>query len=1306
VSEWSRPASGFRFKSGGIKINTPADALGPDKYPYLQNVRSYEDDSLQTRPQISLISSSVASTTSVLSLEGSLGFYKSGTGIFSTGSSSGPIDTGYSTGGVSMTPFRPNSSSNAWEYIWDSVQSRKANINSGTVTVQNTGIVEPQAPVDFGIGQSFFTPLSVTNTQTVNFVTTGSVGFNSITTRVADTVAAVFQDPALPPGTLPEYTLQTTAASSATAQYQTGMVITVGTPGPDTYFQVKDVYPALVGTTTIAGIYYYAGTTGRCVVVPQNIGADDNEGLSLLQQNILAGIRRGALVTIGTETCYVLGTAAGVDGTISFEVITTAHHAAGEILTGKTAIKVLRSSQFAGGSPGAPTAGQAIGALAIFFTTTSGLGTTTSPVGTAQPFSYAGTSYRPDDYVHFSLAVDDYSKINEIKLLFDVSDGTFTADYYFYSFRPNDIMAGIQNNLTQLGVAQLSAQRTTIDDEAAVRGSTSSSAEFLPGAGQWSDLYIPLSQFIRVGGDQTRSFVDVNSFQMFCNASGNTDLFFGTVDLCGGFSPDTEGNPAYQYFIRPRSSLTGAQGNPSPLPRYGIRPKREEILVILPTTYVDTQMDYWDIFRFGGTADTPRFAGTVPLSAGQFLDQFSDLALANNPVLSYDNKQPFPSIGPPLMGTASVVGTAMVATLPTASAQPSSAGTLNQIANLLPGNLINVTQQVYTLWTRPTLISSTGTTQTWLLQTVENAGVLGGAAITINEPLLAAQHLPFVWGPDANGVMFAVGDPLRPGFIVTTNAQNPDSASDKNSYELCQPTEPLLNGFLLAGTSIVFSTNRAWRGYPLGTGRYNWVEIPVGKGLAAPFALTTDGKIGHYVGKDGIYEMDGGPGRSITDEDLYTLFPNEGTGQGVNYVYGSLTVFAPDYTRADRFRLANINGFLFFEYLDLTGTQRTMVYQLSKKAWSIDVTTPSISVRSGTTAPAESAGVLNNQMFMGAADGSIYMQLATPTTSGETINCFVAIKEEMYGDIRASKLFGDASFDAIIPDGMTIQPVQFGAIASSPTTLIPATVRPQIPFLVDLGGEIRARALGAILSWTDRGFTTFLYSFQYSYIEQPADTADRFGDWDDSNYLGNKYYQGFILECDTSNANKVVLIRDSDLQQLHDFDSVQGANTINHNGQIITAYSFTNPFIAHSVRYEPDGIDWRMFKLTWVFQPTPESVFTWKTQPTSHGQSGWQHLRQNQIIAHRSTADITFTLLADGTTYTFTIPNSGGFFAKTILPISAIKAMVWEYTFTSTQPFSLWQEDQEHVMVKAWGSTGPYERFKLMGGQMGPRAEI
>lgn len=1400
MSQWSRPASGFRFKFAGVKLNSTADALPPDKYAYAANVRAYEDDQLTSRPQ--LAKEFTGPNGPVISLEATLGMSKVNGDICFNGT---PVDSGYSiTEGSSLTPFRPNASPNAFEYVWDSQKSGKIYIPpSGGNVVQKVGIAEPQSPVDYGIENSLFTPLATTATNVISYVHTGTAGGITDTVKVNDTVAAVFQDPALPPLTLNEYTVQTT---STTQTYQVGEFISIGTPDVDCY-QIKDVYPALVGTVSIIGIYYYAGSTGRCVVVPFNVGQQDNSGLSELQQNLLTGIRRGALVTLGGETCYVLGTAVGVDGTISFEISTTGTHTAGEILTGQPAIKVLLSSTFNGATPISPSVGAHISAHYASFNVGTGLGAQTSIIGISNPFSYQNISYRPGDFLHVSVMASDLSNLIECKILLDCSavPNSF-SDYYYYAFRPSDIEANINNISTQLGAAQIAAQRQQIDEEAAARGQSASSATLYPGDGLWSDLFVPLGQLIRVGSDQTRSLLNATYFQVVINAAASLTFGFHTIDLCGGFSPDVETGLGMEYIIRPRSSLTGAKGNPSPRARYLLYPKREEVNVVLPTSYSDPQMDTWDIFRRGATLERFVFAGTVPLAAGEFLDNYADLSITNNPQADYNLHEPFPSIGPPITGTANVIGTAMVATFPLASADTPAAGTLSQLVSLLPGNLINVGQQVYTLWTRPTVISNTISTQTLLFQLVENAGVQGNVNIIINEPTLANQNLAQVWGPDANGVFFAVGDPLRPGFVSRTNPQNPDAASDKNVDELCPPTEPLMNGALSSGTSIVFSPNRAWRAYSQANGRYNWVEIPVGRGLAAPFCICTDGKIIYYLGKDGIYETVGGESKSITDDDLFTLFPQEGI-QGVNYTYAGQTIYAPDYGLADSFRLAIVNGFLFFFYKDYSGLYRTLVYQVARKAWSPDVQADALTIAAPTTLPGEDSSTFNQQLVFGSLSGGIYTEVLVPDPDGEAVAAKVAIREEDYGDLRATKLFGDASLDAIIPTGLTVTPTVFGVL-QTPDSLAPDSTRPAIPFVIPFAGELRARAMGALFEWTDTGTSTFLFSYQISYIPQPEDTTDRFQDWDSAGSEGAKWFEGFLLEADTSDVIKGLVIRDSDSLTVHDFNSalLQTFNEIQHNGQSTIAYSFSDPFIAHQVRFEPtDNVSWREFKiqwvtvpyaelvddfippfdslgtenakyiqgflleadtdniakaftvqsgddlsfhvpqqspatfngksikaftfsppfithslrllsadsnpwrkftLKWIWQPTPESVVTWRTQPTSHGLPGWQHLRQNQLVAHRSTADLTFTIIADGVSTNYNIPNSGGAFVKTLVPIAAIKALVFEYQFTSSAPFSLWLEDQESIYVGDWGRSGPYRNFHLTGGSMGNRAEI
>ena len=1295
--EWSRPASASRFNFLGVKTNIVADALPEHKYALAQNIRSYNDDEIQTRPQMGEFQAApIGTPLPILSLESSIGIYKIGTNLYAAGNA---IDTGYSTNGCSLTPFRPNASPSAWEYAWDSLQARKILIPpSGPPVVANTGLIEPQLQVEGGITNAYYNSIYSQNISVYTFA--GALSNGGGSTRVTDTVAAVFPDPASPT----YYSIQPT---NQTQEYGIGeQVIFNAAPTP---WRIHDVFPAMVGTISISSITYYTGTTGRCVVVPFTIGspAEDGAGATLQQENAFARLRRGSLINFSTgETCFVLSVTDGPAGAVAFEVSTVSNHTAAETFIGLNAFAIC--TQNGNTLFGTPVAGNSITKATTLVNLTSGIGTVNPTSGiSGNPFVFNGSPFREDDYITFSLEfINGLENLVEMKLLIDVGDGTFESDFYYATFRPADIMAAVVNNLTTLGTAQIAAQRETIDQESQAKGQTLSSAQTSPGANTWSDISFPIRDLTRVGSDPTKSLQTMVNYQFLFNSTGNAAVNIALdFSISGGYAADTgdTGNP-YLYRIRPRASTTGVKGNPSPLPRYGIAPRRTQVSLTLPTSYPDPQMDTWDIFRIGGTLDKWTQVGSVPVAMGSFNDIYPDDTVRLNPILDFDNLQPFPSIGDPLTGTAVVGGYLLTVTFPLGSSDPVAAKTLAQIGNLLPGNLINIGQQFYTLQTRPTFISSSSV-QVWQFLLQENAGTNSSAPIIIYEPLLAAQALPYVWGPDANGVFFAVGDLLRPGFVVRTNPKNPDSASDKNTNDLCPPTEPLQNGALISGTSIVFSPNRAWRGFPQQGGKYNWVEIPVGRGLAAPFGICTDGKIIYYWAKDGICATSGGVSVSLTDDDLYNLFPHEGIFAS-DYSYGGQVISAPDYSRIATFRLAVVNGWLFADYQNSSGQPRSLVCNLARKAWSTDVYARPITVRSAITLPTSVNGSLQQQMFAGTTTGEIDIELSTPNPSGgqETVACVLATKEEMYGDIRATKLFGDASLDAVLPSGLTTTPMSFGH-PQTPTTFPVTTPRPQLPLIVDLLGEIRARSLGALLTWTDLGKITVLYSIQFSYITQPEDTTDRFSDWTDAGYLGNKFWQGFKLMADTTDVVKGLIIRDAETLATHDFSSIAGTNKIQHNGQTVIAYSFNTPFLAHQVRYEPDEISWREFKIEWVWERSPELVYNWKIQPTAHGLAGWQHLRQNQIVAHRSTADITLTIVADGAPTTYTIPNSAGAFVKTIVPLQAIKALVHSYQFASTQPFSLWLDDQEFY-VGDWGRSAPYRNFRLTGSTMGNRAEI
>jgi hypothetical protein len=200
--------------------------------------------------------------------------------------------------------------------------------------------------------------------------------------------------------------------------------------------------------------------------------------------------------------------------------------------------------------------------------------------------------------------------------------------------------------------------------------------------------------------------------------------------------------------------------------------------------------------------------------------------------------------------------------------------------------------------------------------------------------------------------------------------------------------------------------------------------------------------------------------------------------------------------------------------------------------------------------------------------------------------------------------------------------------------------------------------------------------------------------------------QGFLLEANTENAPKVVLVRDNDTLATHDFSSDFGLNTIQANGQSTHAYSFVQPFYAHSVRLEPqDATQMQQWKIKWIWEQTPELALTWQTQKTNHGYDGWSHQRQI-LITHRSTADLILTINSDSITNTYTIPASGGGFVKSIVNLSGqSKALLHDYGLTSTEPFAV-ADNEVEILFKPWSSNGAYQRVRLPGSQMGNQARI
>jgi hypothetical protein len=277
-----------------------------------------------------------------------------------------------------------------------------------------------------------------------------------------------------------------------------------------------------------------------------------------------------------------------------------------------------------------------------------------------------------------------------------------------------------------------------------------------------------------------------------------------------------------------------------------------------------------------------------------------------------------------------------------------------------------------------------------------------------------------------------------------------------------------------------------------------------------------------------------------------------------------------------------------------------------------------------------------------------------------------------------------------LPPGLTLNAIT-GELSGTPTTSGTFSYTVEV---TDFLGDTHTQSCSIVVSGSALGpcaerFGPKIYYWEPSFLDRPEDTFLRATDWDNAGYEGMKFIQGVIVQADTGGVTRQIKIQ-GDQQDIETID-------LNHDGQMMKAYSLTQPYEAHMVRVIPQDEDfWRLFGLRWVFEPAPEYVYEWKTQGTDHDLAGYQFIK-SFWIAHRSTADITLNVKVDGTTFTYTIPHSNGVYKKTYLLAGIMisgkttKGKLFSYELRSTDvtvPFQLFAKDCE-VKVHTW-SGGTY----------------
>ena len=1294
---YKRTNDGMRFQFGGIDTVHPSDALPTGKFPYAQNVRAYLQGrttgrATQAAPYATLGAAvhslrRLNDTTLAGPASGFAVIGGAGAGLYVNATQ---VASGFSGNSMSFIPFRPNTSPEPWMYVGDSSLAVTIGTfgTNGMVKVRADGLT-----YKMGVKE----PQAAPGVTATNVVVNGNLMVPATTRPWTPTGN---QNPAYPftstgssapvvIACLPGSTVQVNAAGTIVTSYSAAAAS--GDVGPATSgyagFNITGAVNVLIGaftdslgnvvtpTTGTGPVNVGAGPTTLLVPVGATqlqLGIDDqnysgNSGAFTVAYTTTTQAVASQVSLIGNVTAYFWGDSPTAGGVGAYQWKNPADSGAGISRTISTAAGSVTNNSLVFDSPTTGTAN-----APMMWTTLDSTGAIT---GSKPVFSVPITG-GTGNFANFNMCV--------VATLFIPAAGT----YVFEVVSKDNVIWGIGGAATWNGKGSLRGiygQTMTVVNKCAllpspaINGGGSSTSTTVsvtfPAAGDY-----PLEL------DYDYWYRDGRTLVLYCLSSG----VIGTTAYILPLAATVLQNTAYRYTFR--SSTTGATSNPSPASIANTNPV--QVSTITPTWSNDPQVNKVDFYRMDQALDAFTYVGTGPNTnpPTAFVDELFDADVTSNPLLQYDNYEPFPSIDLPRGGVVNVSGG--VATWV-------SGDQFN--LRWLGGTIINVGGIAYTLYNRPSSVTT-------LLPVDAKDGL--GLIYEIDEPILAAQPVVSMWGNTDNAAYVFAIDPLNPGDLVFCKGNNLDSAPDTNRINVTSPSEPLINGVMANGLGMVVSSGNGWSIYPNFSGAlatitgtsgtaFTLIRAGVTRGLYIRSAICTDGS-GQYFfrSRDGIeVSSSGSKQQSVTDTDLYNLFPHEGyLPQPITI--GGYTIYPPNDLLPELQHLAFATGYLYYDYEDITGVRRTLVYDVAASGWVVDTYQWPVTLHMLEEGPHV------NGVLTGCSDGSIR---ALVNNGVEVATCVVLTPAMNSGDARALKTVGDIYVRAgIFGSPVSIQPY-FGQYGTQVASYTPATLGANnilSPYLIDFPDGL-ARIVPDVsvaFSWA-AGTATYLDLWQPDWTDLPENTQDRPTDWTDGGASGTMFWQGLTLEADTMGKAKALMIQSGDDLSFH----VPDQSPVTFNGQSKQALTFTPPFLAHTVRIvTTDGVPWRYWGASWTALPFPSSVVEWQTEMTSMGMDGWMHLREMNI-AYLSNTPLTLTLVFDPGAYPqqilLTVPSSGGLQAKLKLTVPANKFKMVSYRLSSPGPFRVFVKDME-CKIGRWGRTESYRNVKPIGDNSAPGATV
>ena len=1326
-----------RFTFAGISL-FPPDSLQLGKFPYAANLRAYQENALQVRPGLITLGTVAGGSVSTIYRLNDPSSYATVAARRLLGSTNGTLYSGDALGvvyGVSKTGFssnplqilsaNPSQSPRPFAYVADSAQMVKINSDG---TVYNVGIAQPLTPPAVALNPPGLTVIdeAILN---AGWSAAGMVAgaLAGPVVRVNTTIAAILYDSGA--------TGYASIVATSMANIGAGCRVALG--GAETV--IVERVALAIANTTIGSIVYDAGTSGACSIQPAAslgtgqlisppIEAYENRNpwayglgpnIGVPPQTSLANpaptptisqvdFPLDCIVTLGgaSENVRVLAVSLGADGIQGFRCVTANTHAAGDAITGLASFRAYLTTNR---SPGDSIVANA-------------LQNVLTPPGTGpQPITggikktanvnaalVGGRATLADDLVHLTIKVDRLDYVVSIRIYLDVDAATndYTQNYYVFEWRANDIAAAIQGiNTAQVQTfittsasvvanQQLSPTASYVIRNGVVVASTNPaqpatppvSAQLTVGNNQWIELTARVGDLDRVGTDPTRSLANVAAFEILINAVTPQALTvnYNAFYLHGGYGPSVGFGDPYVWRYRYRSSALGIVSNVSPASRASLRPQRQRCL-LTPTASGDPQVDTIDWFRLGGGLPVWTYAGTGPNTTAIYNDDVADTNIDGGATPPFDDFQLWPTLDLPRVGTCMVAASSLLWL---------TGATFN--VNWAPGAVVLVNGKGCTI---QQVMSTT------VLILNENAGSSASTAFNIQDAEILGQPLPAFWGPFAvpggGTTYFGCGDPNNPGTLYWTKSNNPDVTSDAYSLIVTSGSEVLQCGWIWDERAFVASSEQVYEIFPdyARPGQFIAVATPCGRGPWTRWSWATAPEGTYFLDKAGIHLTSGGSvARSITEPDLTALFPHDAS---LGLALSTTKVLPPNYLNPTRLRLSYLDKFLYFDYETLGSVGQSLVFDTTIPRWYLDTYALDTGLITRLWEPGAMVGDAivsgNTGLFLvgGTSDNAqpIAWELWTPWWDG--------------GDLRLVKQFGDIILDAdpqgggitanlVVNDAAsTFGPEVMGAGVVG-RTLLP-------PFDISGFTTILARNFGLRLTGSTIGAPPVLYAWEPSVVPKVEDTAARPTDWDDLGYVGAKWVQGVVIRANTYNAKKIVQVWGDLIPQIELVLQHNGEQEVAYpNGQEMPVINLAlpgwTPFIAELVRLIPnDLLPWQLYGMRWVYEPAPELAVTWTAQSTSLDAPGYVQVR-DLVLAHMSTADLALTLKYDNGVFgPIVVPNSGGIYKRTYVPLPALKGLSVQPSVTSVAPFRVFKRDCSW-RVQPWGQASGYQIQLLFGG--------